>query len=107
MKNQKFDDYIISRLSSDKEFATEYLNSALEEYSKDLDSDALALSIKKLIKAQGSVIDFSKLANINREHLYRIFNSKAVPNLNTLFKIIINLGFKLEAKPVLNTKKYC
>ncbi|MFA7658081.1 MAG: hypothetical protein WCY19_01460 [Candidatus Gastranaerophilaceae bacterium] len=105
MKNQKFDDYIISRLGSDKDFATEYLNSALNEYSKDLDSDALALSIKRLVKAQGSVIDFSKVAEINREHLYRIFNSKAVPNLNTLFKIVLNLGFKLEAKPILKEKK--
>lgn len=107
MKNQKFDDYIVSRLSSDKEFATEYLNNALEEYSNDLDSEALALSIKRLIKAQGSVIDFSKLANINREHLYRIFNAKAVPKLNTLFKIIINLGFKLEVKPIFSQKKCC
>lgn len=107
MKNQKFDDYIIARLSSDKAFATEYLNNALEEYSEDLDSDALALTIKRLVKAQGSVIDFSKNADINREHLYRIFNSKAVPNLNTLFKIILNLGFKLEAKPILRGKKYC
>lgn len=104
MKNQKFDDYIVSRLASDKKFALEYLNNALEEYSKDLDSDALALSIKRLVKAQSSVIDFSKAAGINREHLYRIFNSKAVPNLNTLFKIIINLGFKLEAKPILKEK---
>jgi len=104
MKNQKFDDYIISRLSTDKEFATEYLNSALEEYSKDLDSDALALSIKRLVKAQGSVIDFAKVSDINREHLYRIFNSKAVPNSNTLFKIILNLGFKLEAKPILRQR---
>lgn len=106
MKNQKFDDYIISRLSTDKEFATEYLNSALEEYSNDLNSDALALSIKRLIKAQGSVIDFAKVSDINREHLYRIFNSKAVPNSNTLFKIIFNLGFKLEAKPRLK-QKHC
>lgn len=105
MKNQKFDDYIISRLSSDKDFALEYLNNALEEYSNDLDSDALALSIKRLVKAQGSVIEFSKAADINREHLYRIFSSKATPNLNTLFKIIINLGFKLEAKPNLNRKE--
>lgn len=105
MKNQKFDDYIISRLSSDKDFATEYLNNALEEYSNDSDSDALALSIKRLVKAQGSVIDFSKTTDINREHLYRIFNAKAVPNLNTMFKIILNLGFKLEAKPILKERK--
>ncbi len=105
MKNQKFDDYIISRLTSDDEFALEYLNSALEEYSNDLDSDALAISIKRLVKAKGSVINFSKTAEIHREHLYRIFNSQAIPNLNTLFKIIINLGFKLEAKPILQEKK--
>ena len=105
MKNQKFDDYITSRLADDKEFALEYLNSALEEYSVDSDSEALALSIKRLVKAHGSVIDFSKTANINREHLYRIFNSKSTPNLNTLYKIMNVLGFKLEARPILREKK--
>jgi probable addiction module antidote protein len=104
MKYRKLDDYITEKIKNDPAFAVEYLNAALEAYFEDFNSDALAIAIKRLILATGSIKSFSETAQVNREHLYRVFNSKAKPQIDTLSKIFKNLGFQIEVKPI-KTKK--
>jgi probable addiction module antidote protein len=100
MKYRKLDDYITEKLKNNPEYATEYLNAALEDYYDDFNSDALALAIKRLVLATGSIKSFSETAKVNREHLYRVFNAKATPQIDTLSKIFKNLGFQIEVKPI-------
>jgi probable addiction module antidote protein len=100
MKYRKLDDYITEKLRNEPEYAVEYLNAALEDYYEDFNSDALALAIKRLVLATGSIKSFSENAKVNREHLYRVFNSKATPQIDTLSKIFKNLGFQIEVKPI-------
>lgn len=104
MKYRTLDDYITERLRNEPEFAVEYLNAALEAYFEDFNNDALAQALKRLILASGSIKKFSEDANVNREHLYRLFNSKSTPSIDTLSKILKALGYQIEAKPIKSRK---
>ena len=55
MKYRTLDDYITERLRNEPDFAVEYLNAALEAYFEDFNNDALALALKRLILASGSI----------------------------------------------------
>ena len=99
MKYRTLSEYTIERLK-DPLFAQEYLNAALEAYSEDFNNDALANAIKNLVLASGSVSEFSKTTGINRQHLYTIFNSRTKPQIDTLYKILNALGFKIEVKNI-------
>ena len=100
MKYRTHDDYITERLRQEPDFAVEYLNTALEAYFEDFNRKALALALKRLILAGGSIKKFSETANINREHLYRLFNTQSVPSIDTLSKILKALGYQIEVKQV-------
>ena len=104
MKYRTLDDYITERLRNEPDFAVEYLNAALEAYFEDFNNDALAQALKRLILASGSIKKFSENANVNREHLYRLFNAKSTPSIDTLSKILKTLGYQIEAKPLYNKK---
>ena len=104
MKYRTLDDYITERLRNEPDFAVEYLNAALEAYFEDFNNDALAQALKRLILASGSIKKFSENANVNREHLYRLFNSKSTPSIDTLSKILKTLGYQIEVKPLYKKK---
>ena len=95
MTYKTMDDYIIEKLK-DPEEAKAYLEAALDDYSDDPDSNALALSLRNLILSRGSVTTFAKEAKINRQHLYKIFDGQSKPQIDTLNHIIRALGFKMS-----------
>lgn len=100
MSYKKFNDYVVEKIKNDPEFAIEYLNSTMEDYVNDNDTEALSLAIKRFALAHGSISEFAEQANINREHLYRLFNSTSTPKIDTFFKIFKALGYCFEAKPI-------
>lgn len=102
---RKYDEYLVETLKNPIE-AAGYLNASLEAYMEDNDAMALMLALEHLARAKYSVTEMAKKTGIPRQNLYKIFASETNPNFNTIFKIIINLGFKLEAKPILKTKAY-
>jgi len=93
-----FDDFLIENLK-DIDHAKGYLIEVLNEYQKDNDIKLFMHCLKPLIQAQGSITEFAQKTNINRSHLYKIFNNQVKPEFNTITNILNNLGFEISIKP--------
>lgn len=91
----KFDDYIVEELK-DPEYQREFLNVSLEEYIEDGDFKSFFKSLEYVIKARGSVTEFAKKVNLNRRNLYELFKGEQKPQLDTVIKILKELGYSLK-----------
>ena len=77
----------------DPELARTYLETALESYRQDGDTEALLLSIRHVIEVQGGIGELAKRTKISSEHLYGILSSKHDLTLDNWLNIISGLGF--------------
>jgi len=95
-----FEDDLFQRLQN-KAFSKAYLETALGEYKKDGDTQALLLAMRDVAEAQGGVGKLAKRASISRQHLYSILAGKHNPQLNNWLNILSALGFivRLERQP--------
>lgn len=80
----------------DTEFQKEYLNLSLAEYITDGDFNKFFKSLEKVIKSRESISSFAKKVNIDRTNLYTLFNGKKVPRLDTIAKILQELGYTIK-----------
>ena len=80
----------------DVELQKEYLNLSLSEYITDGDFNKFYKSLEKIIKSRESVTSFAKKVNIDRTNLYTLFNGEKVPRLDTIAKILKELGFSIQ-----------
>lgn len=97
MKNNyiNFKDDLIERLQ-DPEYQREFLNVSLEEYIEDGDFKSFFKSLEYVIKARGSVTEFAQKVNLNRRNLYELFKGEQKPQLDTVIKILKELGYSLK-----------
>ncbi len=91
----ELNEFIIEQLK-DTEFQKEYMNESLAEYINDNDFNAFFHSLELVIKSRDSVSGFCKKAGIDRAMLYQIFNGERVPRLDTLAKILKELGYTIK-----------
>ncbi len=84
------------KIMGDPEVQKEYLNLSLEEYLTDGDFNKFYKSLEKVIKSRESISSFSKKVNIDRANLYTLFNGKKVPRLDTIAKILKELGYSIK-----------
>lgn len=94
-----FRDYVKDNLK-DPEEAISYLNTALEEYEKDGDTEAFLLALRTVAEARGGITELARKTNLNRQHLYRTLSNKGNPRLNTLETVLHGLGFRLSIVPL-------
>lgn len=80
----------------DVEFQKEYLNLSLEEYITDGDFNKFFKSLEKVIKSRESISSFAKKVKIDRANLYTLFNGEKVPRLDTIAKILKELGYTIK-----------
>lgn len=80
----------------DMEFQKEYLNVSLAEYLTDGDFNKFYKSLEKVIKSRESISSFAKKVNIERANLYTLFDGKKVPRLDTIAKILKELGYTIQ-----------
>lgn len=80
----------------DVELQKEYLNLSLAEYISDGDFNKFFKSLEKVIKSRESVSSFAKKVNIDRANLYTLFNGEKVPRLDTIAKILKELGYTMQ-----------
>lgn len=90
-----FEDHIITSLQ-DTEYQKEFLNATIEEFLEDGDYDLFFQSLELVIKARESVSEFAKKAGVTRAALYEMFKGERIPRLDTVGKILKQLGFKLN-----------
>jgi probable addiction module antidote protein len=94
-----FRDYLKEKLK-DPEEAVSYLNTALEEYEKDKNTEAFLLALRTVTEVRGGITELAKKTNMNRQHLYRTLSEKGNPRLSTLETVLHGLGFRLSILPL-------
>ena len=87
---------IEEKYMEDYEYQKEYLNLSLEEYITDGDFNKFYKSLEKVIKSRESVSSFAQKVNIDRSNLYTLFNGEKVPRLDTIAKILKELGYTIK-----------
>ena len=80
----------------DPELAQAYLETALESYEQDGNTEALLLSMRHVVEVQGGIDELAKRTKISSEHLYDILSNKHNLGLDDWLKIISGLGFRVR-----------
>jgi len=81
---------------NDEEAIREFLNIAMESYLEDGNFNIFYHQLELAIKARSNISEFCKKIDINRANLYDIFKKKRNPRLDTIAKILKELGFSLK-----------
>lgn len=102
--SRTFGQYMIEQLQ-DPDEAKAHLELAIDEFSKDGDSEAFMLMLRLVAEAQGGVAQLAKKSNLSRQNLYKILTYKTVPKFNTALAIIKGLGFKMNISREANISK--
>ena len=95
-KNSTSIEKIMEEYLKTPEDIKEYLNAALELYLEEGDFNAFYRSLEYVVKAKGSLSEFANKTGISRTNLYNIFQSKKEPKIQTVAKILKELGFSLK-----------
>lgn len=85
---------ITQYLESDQDIA-EYLTVVIE----DNDPALLAAALGDIARARG-MTEVAKAAGITREALYKALRPNSSPRFETINKVCLALGVKLEARPI-------
>jgi probable addiction module antidote protein len=82
----------------DREYAVEYLNAVLAEDGADPTGDFLA-ALRLVAKAQGlTITQLAHDAELGRQALYRSLSKQGNPELETLTRVLRELGFRLAVE---------
>lgn len=92
---RKFKDYHIDQLR-DPEDAKTYLSVALEDYEKNEDIETFLLALKDIAEAQGGISKLAKRLSLTDDGLNKVLSENGNPQLNTIRKILYELGFKFS-----------
>lgn len=79
----------------DPEYATLYLNDALQEGSPE---DFL-LALRNVIRATQGMSQIAPEADLGRESLYKALSESGNPQLGTVQKVIAALGLQISIRP--------
>jgi len=80
--------------------AKAYIEVALEEQEKDADTEAFLLAIRDVAEAQGGLGKLAEKTNLHRGNIYKALSKEGNPRLDTVEKILRELGFQLWIKPL-------
>lgn len=95
---QNFDDFLTESLSEDREFASEFLKSNLNDYFKSKDQEELLITLRYLAKSKG-VSEMVKKTGLSRNVFYKSLDLKGNPRLDTLMTILSSLDLRLQIIP--------
>jgi probable addiction module antidote protein len=90
MKSASYKEGLLKRLA-DANYAAGYLTECLEQ-----GEDTFLLGLRDVVEAHGGVGQLAKVANLNRESLYRLLSKKGNPRLSSLSSILDALGIELQ-----------
>ena len=96
MKDRSHDDAMAELFREDPAFATEYLNSVLE----DGEQADLLVALRQMAKAFGGVPAIAERAQLNPTQLYRTLSPEGNPELQSLSAILKAMGLRLAVQPL-------
>ncbi|MDR1169165.1 MAG: helix-turn-helix domain-containing protein [Heliobacteriaceae bacterium] len=89
------DDIIMSDLKTEDDIK-EWLTISLEEFLEDGDLNAFCRTLEYAVKAKDTISGMSKKTGISRSNLYALFKGESRPQMNTILKLIKELGYTLK-----------
>jgi probable addiction module antidote protein len=92
MKTKNHKALVEDLLKDNPEFQLEYLKAAFED-NFDM-PDAILAAIKNVAEVRG-IAHLAEASELNRENLYRVLSGNTYPRIDTFFKIINALGFRV------------
>lgn len=96
-RSRDYEETLLKRLR-DRGYAVDYLNAVLAEDGADPTGDFLA-ALRLLAKAQGlTITQLAHDAELGRQALYRSLSKQGNPELETLTRVLRELGFRLAVE---------
>lgn len=86
----------MNNVLQDIEYQKMYLDAAIQEFITEGDYDLFFQSLEQVVKARMSISEFSQKTGITRAALYEMFKGERVPRLDTIGKLLKELGFSLH-----------
>ena len=99
-KHRTWRQYLLDKLSTNREEAIDYIQVALEEYQVDADVDVLLLSLRTFVEAEAGITELAKRTHMSPDALQKILSSDKAPHLDTLCNILNALGCRLSIEPL-------
>ena len=90
------EDRAIDELRRNPAYASEYLNSVLE----DGDQEELMLALRRMSEAFGGVAQLAEDAELNATTLYRTLSAQGNPELRSLTALLKAMGMRLAVQPL-------
>jgi probable addiction module antidote protein len=102
MPTTEFKDSAIANDLKDIEFASAYLEQALEESVQDF-----IIAIRNVADANGGIGKLSKLSDLGRESLYKSLSQEGTssPYFSTIHQVLDALGLQIVIQPKCNNKE--
>lgn len=85
----------VEELRADREFAVEYLKTALHSLNDPEERAVGLMALRAIAEAYGGVAAIAKQAGISRESLYRSLSPKGNPTFKTLIAVVNAVGLRL------------
>lgn len=96
MRNyRKFRDYHIDQLRNPED-AKIYLSVKIEAYEKNENIEAFLLAVRDVAAAQGGMSKLAEHVGLTNEGLHKALSENGKPQLDTMRKILHELGFKFS-----------
>ena len=96
-RSRDYEDTLLERLA-DQDYAVSYLNAVLAGDSRDPIGDFLA-ALRLVARAQGlTVTQLASDAELGRQALYRSLSNGGNPELETLTRVLRELGLRLAVE---------
>jgi probable addiction module antidote protein len=94
-----YHEWEIEELRKDREFAVEYLKTAMEALDNPDERAGGLIMLRAVAEAYGGVGAVAAKAGISRESLYRALSPKGNPTLKTLIAVLKTVGLRLSVTP--------
>lgn len=95
MRDRSHDDAMAELFREDPAFATDYLNSVLE----DGEQPDVLVALRQMTKAFGGVPAIAERAQLNPTQIYRTLSPDGNPELRSLSAILKAMGLRLAVQP--------
>ncbi|MDA1353829.1 MAG: putative addiction module antidote protein [bacterium] len=80
------------------EYASIYLETAIEEYHQDQNRAALLIALRDIIEARDGISKFAQKTQLTRQALYKSLSPNGNPRLSTLDTVLNALGYQIAVQ---------
>jgi probable addiction module antidote protein len=97
-RTRDYEEKVLERLR-DREYAIEFLNAVLADDEDPDPTGTFLAALRQVAKAQGlTITELAQNAELGRQALYRSLSNDGNPELETLTRVLAELGLRLAVE---------